>query len=308
MSAVTASRPALAITALHVTYADGSQAVRGVGFELARGECLALVGESASGKSSIAMAVLGLLPATATVSGSIEVAGTQIVGTPEQEVRALRGRAVGLVAQDPYRAANPVMRVATNVAEAWRAHRMRPPPGAVDEALEELGILDAGARARARPHEWSGGMLQRASIAAAAAHEPPLLIADEPTSALDAELAHAILRALRARDSALLLVSHDLVLVAEHADRVAVCYAGRIVEHGEPGAVLDRPRHPYTRALIAATPRPGRGLPVPFAGVAPHLTSAISGCALEPRCPLAVRACRSRDPLLVDGVACPETR
>jgi peptide/nickel transport system ATP-binding protein len=294
----------LNIDALTVTYAGGARAVRGISLQIDPGQCLGLVGESGCGKSSVAMAVLGLLPRTATISGSIRLGAQQVVGANEEELRQARGRRVGLVAQDPMRSFNPLLTVGTSVAEAWRVHGEQPPRGAVASALDTLGIPDAEHRMRHRPHQWSGGMLQRASIAAAGAHTPPLIVADEPTSALDADRADAVLDALRATGAGVLLISHDLALVARHSDQVAVMYAGRIVEQGKAQHVLAHPRHPYAEALLAATPRPGEGLPVPLPGAPPALTEDAPGCAFAPRCRHAIDTCANRRPHLRDGVAC----
>jgi peptide/nickel transport system ATP-binding protein len=294
----------LNISDLTVTYAGGSRAVRGISLQLDPGQCLGLVGESGCGKSTVAMAVLGLLPRTATITGSIRLGAQQVVGASERELRHARGRRVGLVAQDPMRSFNPLLTVGASVAEAWRVHGEKPPRGAVAASLDTLGIPDAEHRMRHRPHQWSGGMLQRASIAAASAHTPALIVADEPTSALDADRADAVLQALRATGAGILLISHDLALVARHSDQVAVMYAGRVIEHGPARQVLAHPRHPYAEALLAATPRPGAGLPVPLPGAPPPLTDDVPGCAFAPRCRHAVDTCATRRPELRDGVAC----
>jgi oligopeptide/dipeptide ABC transporter ATP-binding protein len=294
----------LRIDALTVTYAGGARAVRGISLAVEPGQCLALVGESGCGKSSVAKAVLGLLPRTTQLSGSITIDGQEIVAAPETSLRQLRGLRVGLVAQDPMRSFDPLLAVGTSVAEAWRVHRQRPPRDAVEEALTTLGIPQARARARKRPHEWSGGMLQRAAIAAAGAHTPPLIVADEPTSALDADRADSVLEALRATGAGILLISHDLELVGRHSDSVSVMYAGRLVENGPAERVLAAPRHPYTAALLAATPRPGAGLPVPLPGAPPPLDQGGPGCAFAPRCPVAMDECGTRHPELLNHVAC----
>ncbi|NTV64773.1 MAG: ATP-binding cassette domain-containing protein [Oscillochloris sp.] len=299
------NRVVLQYDQLAVTYADGAQAVRGVSFSLCAGECLALVGESGCGKTTIARAALGLLPSSAAVVGSIRLSENEVVGAPPETIRTLRGLVAGFVAQNPFEACNPLDRVALHVAEAWRAHRQVPPSGRISATLGALGIANPAQQLRRYPHQWSGGMLQRATIAAAAAHRPLLLIADEPTSALDADRADATLAALRATGAAVLLVSHDIGVVARHADRIAVCYAGRIVELGTSSEILARPRHPYTRALLAATPRCAQGMPTPLAGAPPRLTDPISGCAFAPRCTLAQPACHQHDPPLRAGVACP---
>lgn len=295
---------ALTITALDVRYADGVHAVRGVDLAVPEGRCLGLVGESGSGKSTVVNAVLGLLPRSARVSGSVVVDGTEVIGASGGTLHRLRGKTLGLVAQDPMASFDPLMSVAGSVAEAWRVHHERPGHDEVGRALERLGIDHARVRSKLRPHMWSGGMLQRAAIAAAEAHHPRVIVADEPTSALDADRADAIVTALRDSGSAILLVSHDLALVARHSDEVAVMYAGEVVERGSSAQVLERPRHPYTRALLAATPRPGQGLPVALEGAPPRLDEEPCGCAFAPRCSMAVTHCRAEQPRLVAGVSC----
>lgn len=290
---------------LCVTYANGAQAVRGVSFSLYAGECLALVGESGCGKTTIARAALGLLPHSAAIAGSIRLNESEVVGASPEMIRKLRGLVAGFVAQNPFEACHPLDRVALHVAEAWRAHHQTPPPGRISATLDALGITNPEQQMQRYPHQWSGGMLQRATIAAAAAHQPLLLIADEPTSALDADRADSTLAALRATGAAVLLVSHDIGVVARHADRIAVCYAGQIVELGISAELLAHPRHPYTRALLAATPHSAQGMPTPLAGTPPRLTDPISGCAFAPRCALVQPACRQYDPPLRAGVACP---
>lgn len=299
------SQPVVHCRDLHVRYANGAHAVRGVDFALAPGECLALVGRSGCGKTTIARAILGLLPPNAQVSGEIVVGSHVISAAAPGLLRRIRGREIGFVAQNPFAACNPLDRVERHVAEAWHAHGQTPPPGRIGAMLRGLGIDRAAEQMRHYPHQWSGGMLQRATIAAAAAHRPALIIADEPTSALDADRADSTLAVLRATGAAILLVSHDIGVVQRHADRVAVCYAGRIVELGSSAEVFAHPRHPYTRALLAATPRTAQGLPIPLAGTPPRLTEAIHGCAFAPRCAFAQPACQHHDPPLHHGVACP---
>lgn len=254
MNQPNANPPVLVVAALRVVYPDGTRAVDDADLEIHPGECLALVGDSGSGKTTIARAVLGLLPRGTRVTGSIRLAGTEIVGAADAALRQLRGRTVGFVAQNPFAATNPLHRVGTHVAEAWRAHRRRPPAGAVTERLGALGIPQPAGAARQWPHQWSGGMLQRATIAAASAHHPPLLVADEPTSALDAERADAVLGALRQAGAAVLLISHDQRLVARHAGRVVHCHAGRVTP--TPVATTGPSRPSGLRKLPALRPAP----------------------------------------------------
>ncbi len=299
------TKPILVYKNVAVRYNNGVQAVRGVSFALQPGECLALVGESGCGKTTMARAVLGLLPTSAQLTGSIQVDGNEIVGASEATMHRLRGLMVGFVAQDPFAACNPLSSIFAHVAEAWRAHRRSPPPTVIRESLAQLGIPNAALNMQRYPHQWSGGMLQRATIAAAAAHHPPLIIADEPTSALDADRADATLAALKALGAAVLLVSHDIGVVARHANRIAVCYAGQIVEIDESTAILQRPRHPYTRGLLNALPRQPGVLPQPLPGTPPRLIGELAGCAFAPRCAQVERSCQHEMPPLIDGVACP---
>jgi peptide/nickel transport system ATP-binding protein len=294
----------LHIEKLSVTYPGGARAVRGISLQIQPGQCLALVGESGCGKSTIAKAVLGLLPRAARLAGSIRLDGQEVITASEATLRQLRGLKVGMVAQDPMRSFDPLLTVGASVAEAWRVHRRRPPRGGIENALATLGIPEPASRTRRRPHEWSGGMLQRAAIAAAAAHTPPLIVADEPTSALDADRADAVLDALRATGAGVLLISHDLELVGRHSDTVSVMYAGHLVETGPATRVLDAPRHPYTAALLTATPRPGAGLPVPIPGAPPPPDQDPAGCAFAPRCSAVLERCTARQPSLRHNVAC----
>ncbi|MFI7275409.1 ABC transporter ATP-binding protein [Streptomyces sp. NPDC049879] len=261
-------RVVLDVRGLAVERPSGAQPLRDVRLRVRAGECVVVVGSSGSGKTTLLRALLGLLPPSAQVTGSAVVCGTEVVGAPERALRRLRGGTVGYVGQDPFASFDPLRSVGHHVAEAWRARGGGPPGDAVAERLTALGIADAARRARHRPHAWSGGMLQRASIAAAGAHTPLLTLADEPTSALDADLADGVLTALRRDSRALLMVSHDLRLARTVADRIAVLHEGRIVEDGPAADVLARPAHPAAVALVEALPaprtpprRPARGGP-----------------------------------------------
>jgi peptide/nickel transport system ATP-binding protein len=245
--------PALRFENVTVTYRNGYRALRGVSLELHAGECLALVGESGCGKTTMAKAALGLLPKGTSVSGIIHIGDKEITGANEPSLRSVRGLRAGYVAQEPFSACDPIRTVGDHVAEAWRVHGLKPPANAVVSLLAELGIVDPEEAARRYPHQWSGGMLQRAVIAAASAHRPPVIIADEPTSALDADLAETTLDALRSTGAAILLITHDLRLAARHADRVAVCKDGQIVEIGAAATVLKAPQHSYTIELLDAS-------------------------------------------------------
>ncbi|WP_051247885.1 ABC transporter ATP-binding protein [Inquilinus limosus] len=257
----------LSIRGLTVDYVsqDGGEgaaarAVDGIDLDLMAGETLALVGESGSGKSTVALAPLGLLPPNTRTAGSIRLAGTELLGLAEEALRPIRGRRIGMVFQEPATCLNPVLTVGEQVREVLEAHglgRGRAARARVAELLAEAGIPDPAARAGAYPHELSGGLRQRAMIAMALAADPELLIADEPTTALDVTIQAQILDLFRAlrdrRGMAVLLVTHDLGVVAELADRVAVMQDGRVVETGPTRQVLDAPQHGYTRRLLAAT-------------------------------------------------------
>ncbi|WP_216215395.1 ABC transporter ATP-binding protein [Amycolatopsis aidingensis] len=273
---------ALDIRGLSVRYAGGTTALREVDLRVEQGECVGLVGESGCGKTTLVRAVLGLLPPRAGVAGAVSVAGREVRCAARDELRALRGRVAGYVGQDPYAACDPLRTVGHHVAEAWLAHGMRPGRGEVADRLGALGIPDPAARSRDYPHQFSGGMLQRATVAAATVHSPPLTIADEPTSALDADLARDALRTLRGASRSLLLVSHDLRLVAEFADRVVVLHEGEVVEEGPAERVLATPRSAPARRLVAAAPgsldRPAA--PAQQAGPAGPAEAGVDGAAV----------------------------
>ncbi|MFG1928873.1 ATP-binding cassette domain-containing protein [Cryptosporangium sp. NPDC048952] len=245
------SAAVLELDDVRVRYAGGTEAARGVSLTIGPGECVAVIGESGCGKTTLANTILQILPTGAVVTGRVSVGGT-VLPVGGAALKALRGRRAGYVAQDPYAVFDPLRSVGDRVRQAWRYHRLRPPKD-VGDRVAALGVADAAARLRDRPAAWSGGMLQRASIAAATAHDPPLIVADEPTSALDADLADDALRTLRGTGSAILLISHDLRLVARHADRIAVMRDGEFVEHGTATRLLEAPAHAYTRTLLAAT-------------------------------------------------------
>ncbi|KPH97794.1 oligopeptide/dipeptide ABC transporter, ATPase subunit [Actinobacteria bacterium OK074] len=253
--------PLLQVTGLDVEF-GGRPAVRGVSLTLDRGEVLGLVGESGSGKSVTALAVLGLLPAGAVVRGSVRLDGQELLGAPERELTRIRGSRVAMVFQDPLSAFTPVYRIGDQIAEAVRAHRdlSREQAGRrAVELLDLVGIPEPALRARAFPHEFSGGMRQRAMIAMAMADDPDVILADEPTTALDVTIQAQVLDVLRTAQretgAALVLVSHDLGVIAGTADRVAVMHEGRVVESGTAVDVFERPQQPYTRQLLAAVPR-----------------------------------------------------
>ncbi|WP_030264686.1 ABC transporter ATP-binding protein [Streptomyces sp. NRRL B-24484] len=282
-------------------------AVRGVDLDLHRGETLGIVGESGSGKSVTALAVLGLLPGTARVGGSVRLDGRELVGLPARELAAVRGRRIAMVFQDPLSAFTPVYRIGDQIAEAVRIHQDVDRATARKRAADLLDLVGIPAPGRALdsfPHEFSGGMRQRAMIAMAIANDPDVLLADEPTTALDVTIQAQVLDVLRTAQretgAALVLVSHDLGVIAGSADRVAVMYAGRIAETAPVDELFAAPRHPYTLGLIGAVPRlDGRGGPlVPIPGRPPAPGELGRGCPFAPRCPLAEDRCRTAEPAL----------
>ncbi|GAA0584629.1 hypothetical protein GCM10010172_82010 [Paractinoplanes ferrugineus] len=291
--------------------------LRGVDLTVRRGEVLGVVGESGSGKSMTALAALGLLPAGASVTGSIGVVGEQVVGANRRTLGRLRGNRVAIIFQDSLSALTPVYRIGDQIAEAVRAHRDVDRATARRRAVELLalvGIPDPQVRAQAFPEEFSGGMRQRVMIAMAIANDPDLIIADEPTTALDVTVQAQILDVLRTAQretgAALVLISHDLGVIARMADRVAVMYAGRIVEHATTAELFARPLMPYTLGLIGAVPRPDVGrrqnlVPIPGRPPGPREHT---GCPFADRCPMVEPACREAEPELLgrDGheVAC----
>jgi peptide/nickel transport system permease protein len=281
--------------------------VRGVSVSIGPGETLAVVGESGSGKSLTGLAAIGLLPDIAHVAeGAILLAGQDIRRATPNALRRLRGAAVGMVFQDALGCLNPVHTIGDQIMEAIAAHRRLPRTAARKEAvrlLEEVGIADPKRRLSAYPHELSGGMRQRAMLAMAIANDPRLLIADEPTTALDvtiqAQVLDLLARLRRDRGMALLFITHNLPVVAEIADRVAVMYAGAIVEEGPAADVLGRPLHPYTRALLESAPGLLGRLPEPIPGTVPMPNALPSGCPFAPRCRHAEAACDIAPPPLV---------
>ncbi|MFF2624947.1 dipeptide ABC transporter ATP-binding protein [Kitasatospora griseola] len=303
--------PLLAVRNLTVDFGD-HPAVRGVDLDLRRGETLGLVGESGSGKSVTALAVLGLLPAAARIGGSVRLDGEELVGLPARQLAEIRGRRIAMVFQDPLSAFTPVYRIGDQIAEAVRVHQKVGKAAARSRAadlLDLVGIPDPARALDAFPHEFSGGMRQRAMIAMAVANDPDILLADEPTTALDVTIQAQVLDVLRTAQretgAALVLVSHDLGVIAGSADRVAVMYAGRIVETAPVDELFTAPRHAYTLGLIGAVPRlDGRGGPlVPIPGRPPAAGELHGpGCPFAERCPLVEDRCRTAEPHLAgDG-------
>ncbi len=285
----------------------GTTVVDGVGFDVAPGEVMALVGESGCGKSLTAMAAMRLLPRAVTrARGRVELAGTDLYTLSEPQVRRLRGRKISMIFQEPLAALDPLSPVGVQIAEGTGL-RGAAARKAVLAMLEEVGISDPARRVAQYPFELSGGMAQRVMIATALVSRPDVLIADEPTTALDVTIQAQILDLLRrlaaGRGTAILLITHDMGVVADIADRVAVMYAGRIAETGHTGTVFARPRHPYTALLLAALPRltdtPKSELAV-IAGQVPLPGRFPPGCRFADRCPLVGDRCRAEQPPLRD--------
>ena len=284
-------------------------AVDDVSFEIRQGETLGLVGESGSGKSVTAFSILQLLqPPGRITKGSVIFQGRDLVTLPENEVRKVRGAGIGLVFQEPMAALNPVMRVGAQITEALLVHKLANKRDARSRAIELLRavrITDPERRVDDYPHQLSGGMRQRVMIAVALACRPPLVIADEPTTALDVTVQAQILELLREMkrefDVALLLITHDLGVIAETADRVAVMYAGRIVEQGPVRDIFRRPLHPYTQGLLASIPGGESGTRLrAIEGVVPNLAALPPGCTFAPRCPYRMDVCTTAIPALVE--------
>lgn len=303
--------PLLALEGFTVSFAGpggATRVVHGVDLSLAPGEALGIVGESGCGKSVTFLAALRLLGRGVAVSGRVLLAGRDIMQAGERELASIRGGRIGMIFQDPTSSLNPVQRIGVQIGEALRLHRRLRGDAARRQALrllDRVGIADAPRRLRQYPHELSGGANQRVMIAIALAGEPDILIADEPTTALDATIQAQILDLLHAirRDAGmgLILISHDLGVVADLCDRVAVMYAGRVVETARTEALLRRPAHPYTRGLIAALPviEGPRTRLTPIAGTVPSPDALPPGCAFAPRCRFAAAPCEGAPPPLV---------
>ena len=289
------------------------QAIRNLNFTLQPGETLGIVGESGSGKSTVALSILGLLPKNAGITGSVRTKGRELIGLSEQSLSQVRGGTIAYIPQDPLSSLNPAFRIGWQVAEAiWtrqdvskeQAHKR------AVELLELVGIPNAAERAERYPHEFSGGMRQRVVIAMAMANDPEVILADEPTTALDVTIQAQVLEALRAAreqtHASMILITHDLGVVAGMADRVMVMYAGRAVETAVADDVFYRPRMPYTLGLLGSLPRldvDGGGPLRPIPGSPPSLVNMAPGCPFRPRCPLAYDRCLTEEPpLAVVGV------
>jgi len=315
--------PLLALNNLHLTLASPRgplPALRGLTLRLERGQTLGLVGESGCGKSLTALAIMGLLPESAQLSGAITFDGRALTSLDDAAMGRVRGARIGMVFQEPMTALNPLHRIGRQIAEPLRLHRGMDSASARAEALrllERVKMPQAAARLNAYPHQLSGGQRQRVVIAMALACGPQLLVADEPTTALDATTQREVLDLIDelVADSgmALLLISHDLGLMADRVEQLAVMYAGQVVEQGATAEVFARPQHPYTQGLLAARPRLGLARGTRLAtipGRVPDLLALPSGCSFAPRCPRADAACQAPPALPASaqgqghGVAC----
>ncbi|MEX0658862.1 MAG: ABC transporter ATP-binding protein [Egibacteraceae bacterium] len=300
------TEPVLSVRGLRTEFVTDEgvvHAVSGVSFDVYPGETLGVVGESGSGKSVSVLSILGLVPQPPgrIVGGQAVYEGRDLLGLRDRELRQIRGKDIAMVFQDPTTSLNPVLRVGVQIAEAVRVHSRGASGKAAwarsVELLGMVGVPDAARRASAYPHEFSGGMRQRAMIAMAIANEPKVLIADEPTTALDVTIQAQVLDVLavaqRETNAATILITHDLGIIAEMADRVAVMYAGKVVEVADVHAIFHQPRHPYTLGLMASLPRLETDLErlCPIPGQPPSLIELPSGCSFHPRC----RVYRGRD-------------
>ncbi|GEP59155.1 ABC transporter ATP-binding protein [Reyranella soli] len=318
------SAPLLSIRELGVSFprkeAPSTTVVEGVSFDIMPGEIVGIVGESGSGKSMTARSVLRLLPKSAELSGSIRFRGREIPEMTDEEIRDMRGALVSMVFQDPMTSFNPVLRIGDQIGEAIALHdRARRGRRALRDRVAKLlalvGIADPAERARSYPHEFSGGMRQRALTAMAVANSPALLIADEPTTALDVTVQDQVLSLLRELNensgTAILLITHNIAVVASLCRRVIVMYAGRVIEDGPTDEVLTAPRHPYTWSLLQSVPRidqAGTRLTA-IKGQPPDPATPLAGCKFHPRCPWAEQRCGEQEPALspigeAHGVRC----
>lgn len=310
VTAATAPQPLLQVAGLSTQYdtARGpSQALSDVSISIGERENLGIIGESGCGKSTLLKAIMGVMPPNARITrGAISFRGTDLVTADADDVRRVRWAGISMITQSALNALDPVIRVGDQIAEAIMAHRPVDRAEAIRQAGELLRMVDVDPRrVRDYPHQFSGGMRQRAIIAMALALQPPLVLADEPTTALDVIVQDQIFQRLRRLQAelgfSLALVTHDLGLVIENCDNVAVMYAGMVVEKGATRDVVRNPAHPYTLGLKNALPRLGRREePITIPGVPPDLTKAASGCRFAPRCPFVLPQCRTEAPPMVD--------
>ena len=306
-------RPVLEVANLRTEFRTSAGVVRAVddvSFSVGRGQILGLVGESGSGKSMTGYSIMGLIdPPGHVVGGSIRLNGQELLGIGAEAMRRIRGDRIAMIFQDPMMTLNPVLKIATQMTEAVLAHHdvgLRVARDMARDALARVGIASPEERLQAYPHQFSGGMRQRVAIAIALLNKPDLIICDEPTTALDVTTQNQILFEMqtlcRESGSALVWITHDLAVVAGLADAVAVMYAGQLVEQGSVRQVLETPRHPYTRALIASAPsRNPRGRPLAqINGMAPSPLALPSGCRFRDRCPRDTAECAAPPPLDID--------
>jgi peptide/nickel transport system ATP-binding protein len=306
--------PLLSVRDLKVEFASRKGpliALDGVSLDIGRGEVLGVVGESGAGKSLTGLAIIGLIdPPGRIAGGEIALDGERIDNLPQARMREIRGRRIGIIFQDPLTSLNPLMRVGDQIAETIQVHKRVGRKEARAQAiawLGEAGVPSPQTRVDGYPHEFSGGMRQRVVIALALCAEPELVIADEPTTALDVSVQAQIIALLknltRRHGASVMLITHDMGVIAETADRVAVMYAGRIAEIGEVRELVGDPLHPYTQGLMAAIPtleaRSERLMQIP--GAMPRLAALPRGCAFAPRCPRAFERCAKRPPLIAVG-------
>jgi oligopeptide/dipeptide ABC transporter ATP-binding protein len=307
-----AAEPVLTVDDLTVDFATGDgvvHAVRGVSYTLSAGEVLGIVGESGSGKSVTSMAVMGLLPRTAKVFGSVKFRGRELLGRTDKEMTQVRGKQIAMIFQDPMTSLNPVYKIGYQLAEAVLAHNDIGRQAARKRAVELLDLVDIPfpeRRIDQYPHEFSGGMRQRVVIAIAMANSPDVIIADEPTTALDVTVQAQVLDSLRSAQAetgaAMVLITHDLGVVAGQADRVLVMYAGKPVEIGQVDDIYYSPRMPYTLGLLGSLPRldlSSQDRLTPIQGAPPSLVNLPPGCPFTPRCPIAAAVCETTEPELL---------
>jgi len=296
--------PVLEVNQLEVAI-GASKILRGVSFDLEAGKTLGVVGESGCGKSITGMTIMGMSPNSAQVTGSIKLNGAELVGLREQQMRQIRGAQIAIVMQDPFTSLNPMMRVGKQIEEVLRLHQKMSADAAREQAirlLDHVGVPSPQASSLKYPFQMSGGQRQRVVIAIAFACKPKVLIADEPTTALDVTLQAQILRLIRDLQqevgTAVMLISHDIGVIASVSDRICVYYAGRIIESGSAEQVLQYPAHPYTRALLGAVPSTDKSRLDTIPGQPPDLQKPILGCSFSDRCPERFERC-TVDPSLM---------
>jgi oligopeptide/dipeptide ABC transporter ATP-binding protein len=305
--------PVLSLRGLAVSFRTPSgvvQAVRGVDVDVAPGEAVGIVGESGSGKSVTFLATMGLLPRSAQISGSAKVGGIELVGAPRKLLNRVRGQRIAMIFQDPLSALNPVHRIGDQIVEMIEAHQdldHRAAERRAVELLDTVGIPQPDKRARQYPHEFSGGMRQRVMIAMAIANDPEVLIADEPTTALDvtvqAQILEVITNIRETMRTAVVMITHDLGVVARVVDRVQVMYAGRVAECTDVDALFAHPTHPYTEGLLHSIPRHGMERLAPIAGSPPNMLRPPRGCPFAPRCKYVQDRCTEVLPDLIPAGA-----